>query len=101
LTPPLLVESFGIKYFPRNWGTVLIGRSLMVLISQGLFGIFYDIELEEEHRICRGMHCFSASFVISTLLTIVSLVLLIGYIYVNREKDVKADDTKEKAEKTS
>ncbi|XP_013395670.1 probable transporter mch1 [Lingula anatina] len=72
LTPTILSELFGVKYFGLNWGCILMGNGFGGLGAQYLFGAIYDYygyRTADGETECYGLHCFQLSFVLVAVLS--------------------------------
>ena len=75
LTPTILSEFYGTKYFGRNWGTVICGNAFGGLLIQTVFGKIYDANIGYIGRkYCYGLKCFSWSFVMAAVLSLCATV---------------------------
>ena len=75
--PTMLSELYGVHYFGRNWGGLLVGNGLSTFIYQYLFGHIYDHTLERfpiPYNNCFGPHCYYVS------LTIVLATMFLGLL---------------------
>ncbi len=85
LTPLLISEYFGQKYFSHNWGGLMLSFALLGWFFETIFGLIYDNHVKlEDRRICYGQECFTGSFIMATVVSFVGTVL--GLILVWREK---------------
>ena len=74
LTPTMLSEFYGMKYFGRNWGMIMFGNAFGGLIFQRVFGWIYDESIGYVGQtVCYGIQCFTWSF---TMLAVLSLCAL-------------------------
>lgn len=70
LTPTMLSEFYGTKYFGRNWGTVICGNAFGGLLIQTVFGKTYDAAIGYVGRkYCYGLKCFTWSFTMAAVLS--------------------------------
>ena len=70
LTPTILSEFYGTKYFGRNWGTVIFGNAFGGLLFQTVFGKIYDANIGYIGRkYCYGLKCFEWSFATAAVLS--------------------------------
>lgn len=83
LFPALLSELFGTKYFSRNWGSLILVFSLFSLGLLAMFGAVYDKNVESGQT-CYGQKCFCYTFIISSILSLVSFILISCMVW--REK---------------
>ncbi|XP_046360087.1 probable transporter MCH1 [Haliotis rufescens] len=81
LTPTMTSEFFGIKYFARNWGAMMIGNAAVGLLLQKVFGVIYDnaIPVKGETN-CYGQSCFRWSFVMAAVLSLCSVIFYAGLL---------------------
>lgn len=82
----LVAEYFGVLYYGRNFGSVILCEGCKALFLQFLIGILYDINVTEiETYTCYGLHCFYAS---SGILCGVSFIVLCTSIilYIRRRR---------------
>ena len=85
LTPIILSEYFGLKYFGRNWGFFMLGNAISGLILQELYGWLYDSSIPYSHRTqCFGLNCFRWSFTIVAVLSFCSCLFNLALV----EKDM-------------
>ena len=93
LTPTILSELFGMRYFARNWGCMHIGFALFSWLLHLFFGYMYQTAIGREGgTVCYGQHCFTWSFFILALLgccaTTMNAVLLIRQLGMRRRARV-------------
>ena len=76
LTPTMLSEFYGTKYFGRNWGTVICGNAFGGLAIQTVYGKIYDASIGYEGRkYCYGLKCFTWSFAMAAVLSLCATLL--------------------------
>ena len=81
LTPIILSEYFGLKYFGRNWGFFMLGNALSGLVLQEAYGWMYDSSIPFTGRTqCYGLKCFKWSFTAVAVLSFCSCVLNTGLV---------------------
>ena len=81
LTPTMLSEFYGMKYFGRNWGTIMFGNAFGGLLFQRVFGWIYDSSIPYTGQTnCYGLHCFTWSFVMMAVLSACSCLLNVGIL---------------------
>ncbi|XP_064613378.1 uncharacterized protein LOC135477152 [Liolophura sinensis] len=81
LTPTMTSEFFGIKYFGRNWGWIMLGNAVGGLIVQKIFGAIYDSNIQEIGETdCFGQACFTWSFVVALGLSFCAVVFDMGLV---------------------
>ena len=81
LTPTIVSELYGMKYFGRNWGTIMIGSAFGGLGCQQIFGQFYDMNIHNKNsQDCFGKACFTWSFIIAAVFSFCSCMLAVGLI---------------------
>nr|KAG5708915.1 hypothetical protein BaRGS_009324 [Batillaria attramentaria] len=81
LTPVMTSEFFGMKFFGRNWGFMMIGVAFVGLAVQKVFGALYDNEIHEPGVTdCYGLHCFRWSFAVMAVLSLCSVLLYVGLL---------------------
>ena len=86
LTPIILSEYFGLKYFGRNWGSFMLGNALSGIVLQEAYGWMYDSSIPFEGRTqCYGLQCFKWSFTTVAVLSFCSCILNMGLV----EKDIR------------
>ncbi|WAR14985.1 MCH1-like protein [Mya arenaria] len=70
LTPTMLSEFYGMKYFGRNWGMIMIGNAFGGLLFQRVFGWIYDSSIGfTGQTVCHGLKCFTWSFTMMAVLS--------------------------------
>ena len=89
LTPTILSELFGMKFFARNWGWMHVGFALTGWILHAFFGHMYRMAIGRGGgSTCYGQQCFTWSFFILALLactaTTMNAVLLIRQLGMRR-----------------
>ncbi|XP_046547135.1 probable transporter MCH1 [Haliotis rubra] len=81
LTPTMTSEFFGIKYFGRNWGAMMIGNAAGGVLLQKVFGAIYDNAIPIKGQTnCYGQGCFRWSFVMATVLSLCSVIFYAGLL---------------------
>lgn len=90
LVPTLIIEKFGIKDFPRNWGLVFCGFAILTGVLVTIFGVVYDAHVPPGALDCLGRQCFAWTFVLSSVLSLLALVCFAVYIYYEHKQN-KAD----------
>ncbi|CAH1773488.1 unnamed protein product [Owenia fusiformis] len=82
LSPTMLSEYFGVKYFARNWGWMMVGNGLGGFGLQKLFGIIYDSNINVAGGVtdCYGLRCFTWSYIMMAVLSFCSVVFGWGLI---------------------
>ena len=81
LTPTMLSEFYGTKYFGRNWGTVICGNAFGGLLIQTVYGKIYDASIGFVNRkYCYGLKCFTWSFAMAAVLSLCATVFNAGIL---------------------
>ena len=81
LTPTMLSEFYGMKYFGRNWGTIMFGNAFGGLLFQRIYGWIYDNSIGYTGQtVCYGLHCFTWSFTMMTVLSFCSCIFNAGVL---------------------
>ncbi|XP_033764317.1 probable transporter MCH1 [Pecten maximus] len=87
LTPTMVSEFFGLKYFGRNWGTIIFGNAFGGLGIQQMFGVIYDNSISiKGMKDCYGLHCFTWSFAFVSVLSFCSCIFNYGLLQGEFEK---------------
>ena len=87
LTPVILSEYFGLKYFGRNWGLFMLGNAVSGLVLQEVYGRLYDSSIEFSGRTqCYGLKCFRWSFTTVAVLSLCSCIFNIGLVEKDSQK---------------
>lgn len=79
LTPTMISEFYGMKNFARNWGTMMLGNAFGGLAMQEVYGALYDIKTDSNNQ-CFGLHCFTWSFIMITVLSFCATVFHLGLL---------------------
>lgn len=81
LSPTIISEMYGLRYFGRNWGTAMIGSAIGGLGCQQIFGALYDYNITLKGASdCLGIKCFSLSFTVVTVLSLCSCLFCYGLL---------------------
>ncbi|XP_041378182.1 uncharacterized protein LOC121390433 isoform X2 [Gigantopelta aegis] len=81
LTAPMTSEFFGMRYFGRNWGFMMLGSAFFALILHKLFGAIYDDQIKTSGvKDCFGLGCFRYSFLMVAGLSFCAVVLYVGLL---------------------
>ncbi|XP_069114415.1 uncharacterized protein [Argopecten irradians] len=81
LSPTIISEIYGLKYFGRNWGTAMIGSGVGGLACQQIFGALYDYNIVVKGSVdCYGIKCFTLSFTVVSVLSLVSCLFCVGLL---------------------
>ncbi|XP_041378072.1 probable transporter MCH1 [Gigantopelta aegis] len=81
LTPAMTSEFFGMRYFGRNWGFMMLGSSVGGMILQQIFGAIYDDRIRTPGlKDCYGLGCFRYSFLMVAGLSFCAVVLYVGLL---------------------
>lgn len=97
LTPTMISEFYGLKYFGRNWGTIMFGNAIGGLILQQAFGWLYDSSIGVKGQTdCYGLHCFRLSFTMAAVLSLSSCILNLGLLegQVHKRKKIRRLENK-------
>jgi len=87
ITPTLVSEYFGMKHFARNWGFMFLINALLSFVFLSVFGVLYDQAIEEgTGNDCFGLECTRSFYVVISVFTIFSSVLLIWLCYRGRKR---------------
>ena len=70
----ILCDWYGVTHYASIWGAVMIVVGLGNMGMSNLMGALYDSETANGSNECYGLKCFVIIFVISTLLSVVSLM---------------------------
>lgn len=99
LTPIILSEYFGLKYFGRNWGSFMFGNAISGLAFQKLYGWVYDNNIPYRGRTeCLGLRCFTWSFSAIAVLSFCSCVFNVGLLEADLIKYKQRQRTLEKVQ---
>jgi len=81
LGPAIVIERYGLASFSQNWGIVMGGFSIMTSILLFILGAVYDqnVDTESVLHICKGLHCYFTTFIISSMFSVVALVCSVVY----------------------
>ena len=82
ISPTILTEISGTRYFGRNIGGMIIGQGVGVFVLQIIVGVLYDAN-KNDNNDCYGQHCFLSSFLILTVLSVITLALQAVHLYVS------------------
>ncbi|XP_045162684.2 uncharacterized protein LOC123527366 [Mercenaria mercenaria] len=98
LTPTMLSEFYGMKYFGRNWGTIMFGNAFGGLLFQRVYGWIYDSSIPYTGQtVCYGLHCFTWSFAMMAVLSLCSCIFNAGvleseiYLYKSLKRSKKSN----------
>lgn len=81
LTPTMLSEFYGMKYFGRNWGTIMFGNAFGGLLFQRVYGWIYDSSIGYTGQtVCYGLHCFTWSFTMMAVLSLCACIFNAGVL---------------------
>ncbi|KAJ8320348.1 hypothetical protein KUTeg_001935 [Tegillarca granosa] len=81
LTPTMISEFYGMQYFGRNWGSIMLGNAFGGLLIQQLFGWMYDSSIGIEGETdCYGLICFRWSFIMIATLSFCSVIFNLGLL---------------------
>ena len=81
LTPTMLSEFYGMKYFARNWGTIMFGNAFGGLFFQRIYGWIYDNSIGYTGQtVCYGLHCFTWSFTMMAVFSFCSCIFNAGVL---------------------
>lgn len=81
LTPTMLSEFYGMKYFGRNWGMIMFGNAFGGLLFQRAYGWIYDSSIGYVGQtVCYGLKCFTWSFTMMAVLSLCSCILNAGIL---------------------
>ncbi len=80
LGPPLLIEAFGIYNFSMNWGLVMGGFAVFAGLMVYLFGVIYDKSASLETSHCFGQSCFTPTFLLCTIVSVIATISMTLYI---------------------
>jgi MFS family permease len=81
LTPTMISEFYGLKYFGRNWGIVMLGNAFGGLFLQQAFGWIYDSNIQYKGETdCYGLRCFTMSFTMAAVLSFCSCIFNLGLL---------------------
>ena len=90
LMPAMVVEYFGPKYFSRNWGAILLGNAFSGLALSEIFGWIYKNNITDPDSFdCYGLHCFTWSFIMLTVLSVDSIILNVGLLRRTMEQNTQ------------
>lgn len=79
LTPTMVSEYFGLNYFGRNWGSIILVNAFGGLGIQQVFGVLYDYNIPTGGGTeCYGLKCFTWSFTIAAVLSFCSCIFNFG-----------------------
>ncbi|KAL4221281.1 hypothetical protein ACF0H5_019544 [Mactra antiquata] len=81
LTPTMLSEFYGMKYFGRNWGSIMFGNAIGGLVFQRIYGWIYDSSIGfTGQTVCYGIKCFTWSFTMLAVLSGCSCIFNAGVL---------------------
>ena len=85
LIPTLISEYFGMKYFSRNWGGLILVYALLGWAFLAEFGYVYDHHIpDHDTTTCYGNHCFRESYVIAAATTFIGTLLVLVLMWRER-----------------
>ena len=80
--PPTIAALFGMKHFARNFGLLLGIQSVFVLVTDQLFGVFYEMAIPDGGETdCYGLQCYKYSYAVGSLGSFISAVLMTVLCY--------------------
>ena len=91
IVPALISEYFGLLYFTRNWGLLLMVNALIALALGYIFAWFYEEAISNDSTTCFGLKCFVNSYLLAACFSLVSVILFIVlYILERRQRIITA-----------
>ena len=90
MIPMIMCDWYGVTHYASIWGAIMILVGSGNLGMSYLMGALYDSEITDESNVCYGLKCFRITFVISTLLSAVSLMSL-SILYKRQRKFLKEE----------
>ncbi|VDI02489.1 Hypothetical predicted protein [Mytilus galloprovincialis] len=89
LTPTMISEFYGLKYFGRNWGATIFGNAIGGFVVQQVYGWTYDnsIRIKGATDCKAGVHCFTWSFAMAAVLSLCACIFNIGLL--QYQNDIK------------
>ena len=75
LIPTLITEYFGSHYFMRIWGLQMLTNALLTLLMTAIVGTLYQNAITNNGTECYGLVCFQSTFILSSIMCAVSLLL--------------------------
>ncbi len=84
ITPTLISEYFGMKYFSRNWGGLVLAYALLSWLFLAEYGYRYDNIRRIDQVSCYGHQCFQESYVIAATASFIGTLLTVVFAW--REK---------------
>ena len=80
LIPTLVTEYFGSHYFMRIWGAINFAGALLAMGLSVIIGALYKNTITDGGTECYGLVCFQRTFILSSVLCAVA-VLLTGLLW--------------------
>ena len=77
MLPMIMCDWYGVSHYASVWGAVMVLVGLGNMGMSNLMGALYDSETADGSNTCYGLKCFRITFIISTLLSVVSLMSLL------------------------
>jgi MFS family permease len=90
--PNYVAEEWGTKYFATNWGQLF--PSLMLgnfLIGSFMPGLIYDAQVPKDSKECKGVYCYRWSFMVTTGVNYISVILSMLLVWLYKRKQWRAD----------
>ncbi|KAK3104761.1 hypothetical protein FSP39_009517 [Pinctada imbricata] len=81
LTPTMISEFYGMKFFARNWGAMMLGNAFGGLALSESFGWIYKSNITSPDATdCYGISCFTWSFILFAGLSFNACILEVALL---------------------
>ena len=97
LTPTMISEFYGLKFFGRNWGATIFGNAVGGLLVQQAYGWMYDnsIRIKGAKDCEAGVHCFDWSFTMASVLSLCACIFNVGLLQHQNDKKKRIKNKKD------
>lgn len=97
LTPTMISEFYGLKFFGRNWGATIFGNAIGGTLVQLAYGWMYDnsIRIKGAQDCKAGVHCFEWSFTMASVLSLCACIFNVGLLQYQMDKKKRLKDKKD------
>ena len=81
LAPTQVTEMFSADVRGRMWGICLMAQASAITCMQALFGLVVDLNSIAGTHECRGKHCFTTTFIVTTFVSLVPIATNFALIW--------------------
>ncbi|CAH1795937.1 unnamed protein product [Owenia fusiformis] len=91
----IAVDLFGMKYYAQNFGLMMVGHAIGIVLFQKLFGLNYETYSPPGSQTCYGESCTLWFFVLTSILCTCATFFNLCLMKIERDKRLQYEESRD------